>query len=112
MDTHKNAMWLSFDFNSCLTMNSWKGETLTQITLITLQTPLHLAIREGHFDCVQTLMEYGARTDIKNSRKKTAEMLLADPENARRLELAKSRSMQKKKVAKSYSDKQVIKVHL
>ena len=37
--------------------------------------------------------------DIKNRKKKTAEMLLADPENARRLELAKSRSIQKKRVS-------------
>ncbi len=61
---------------------------------ITLQTPLHLATREGHFDCVQTLVEYGARMDIRNRSKKTAEMLLTNPEHIRKFQsiIAKSKS--------------------
>ena len=54
------------------------------------------------------MIDHGARTDIKNRNKKTAEMLLTKPEHMRRFESivdAKSRSKPKKRINSLSEDK-------
>ena len=41
-----------------------------------MQTPLHLAAREGYPQCIQILLDHGASMDLENKQMDTAESLV------------------------------------